>query len=77
MVWGMAAWMTVTATAGVVAGRQRSRGQLLQLALLLPLGALVGQWMLLQLQPQRLAPLGQPQSRAGRTRSGRPVAWVC
>ena len=42
----------VTATAGgMVAGRQRSRGQLLQLALLLPLGALVGQWMLLQLQP--------------------------
>ena len=42
----------VTATAGgMIAGRQRSRGQLLQLALLLPLGALVGQWMLLQLQP--------------------------
>ena len=42
----------VTATAGgMVAGRQRSRGQLLQLALLLPMGALVGQWMLLQLQP--------------------------
>ena len=35
----------------MVAGRQRSRGQLLQLAPLLPVGALVGQWMLLQLQP--------------------------
>ena len=42
----------VIATAGgVIAGRQRSRGQLLQLALLLPIGALVGQWILLQLQP--------------------------
>ena len=36
---------------GIVAGRQRSRGQLLQLALLLPMGAFAGQWVLLQLQP--------------------------
>ena len=36
---------------GLVAGRQRSRGQLLQLALLLPMGAFAGQWVLLQLQP--------------------------
>ena len=42
----------VMATAGgVIAGRQRSRGQLLQLALLLPMAALLGQWILLQLQP--------------------------
>lgn len=42
----------VTATTGaLIAGRQRSRGQLLQVALLLPIGALVGQWTLLQLQP--------------------------
>ena len=36
---------------GLVAGRQRSRGQLLQLALMLPMGAFAGQWVLLQLQP--------------------------
>ena len=41
----------VATTGGVIAGRQRSRGQLLQLAALLPLGALVAQWILLQLQP--------------------------
>ena len=41
----------VATTGGVIAGRQRSRGQLLQLAVLLPLGALVAQWILLQLQP--------------------------
>jgi len=39
----------VAAAAAVLAGRQRSRAQLLQLALLLPLGALVVQWLLLQL----------------------------
>ena len=41
----------VATTGGVIAGRQRSRGQLLQLAVLLPLGALVAQWILLQLLP--------------------------
>lgn len=41
-----------TATTGaLIAGRQRSRGQLLQLALMLPLAALIGQWLLLQIQP--------------------------
>ncbi len=43
--------VAVAITGGVIAGRQRSRGQLLQLAVLLPLGALVSQWVLLQLQP--------------------------
>ena len=43
--------VAVATTGGVIAGRQRSRGQLLQLAVLLPLGALVSQWALLQLQP--------------------------
>lgn len=43
--------VSVATTGGVIAGRQRSRGQLLQLAVLLPLGALVAQWILLQLQP--------------------------
>ena len=43
--------VAVATTGGVIAGRQRSRGQLLQLAVLLPLGALVSQWVLLQLQP--------------------------
>ena len=42
---------TVAATGALIAGRQRSRGQLLQLTVLLPIGALVGQWLLLQLQP--------------------------
>ena len=41
----------VATAGGVIAGRQRSRGQLLQLAVLLPVGALVAQWVLLQLQP--------------------------
>ena len=38
----------VAAVAAVVAGRQRSRAQLVQLALVLPLGALVLQWLVLQ-----------------------------
>jgi len=38
----------VSALAAVLAGRQRSRAQLLQLAVLLPGGALVLQWLLLQ-----------------------------
>ncbi|MCB4394555.1 HDIG domain-containing protein [Synechococcus sp. HB1133] len=42
---------TVAAAGALIAGRQRSRGQLLQLTVLLPIGALVGQWLLLQLQP--------------------------
>jgi len=41
----------IATAGGLIAGRQRSRGQLLQLAVLLPLGALVGQWVLLQVQP--------------------------
>ena len=43
--------VAMAAAGGLVAGRQRSRGQLLQLALLLPMGAFAGQWVLLQLQP--------------------------
>ena len=43
--------VVIATVGGVIAGRQRSRGQLLQLALLLPIGALMGQWILLQLQP--------------------------
>ena len=35
----------------LIAGHQRSRGQLLQLTVLLPIGAFEGQWLLLQLQP--------------------------
>lgn len=42
---------TVAAAGALLAGRQRSRGQLLQMAITLPLAALVGQWVLLQLQP--------------------------
>ena len=42
---------TIAAAGALIAGRQRSRGQLLQLTVLLPLGALVGQWLLLQIQP--------------------------
>ena len=42
---------TVAAAGAVLAGRQRSRGQLLQMAVMLPLGAFLGQWLLLQLQP--------------------------
>ena len=42
---------TVAAAGALIAGRQRSRGQLLQLTVLLPIGAFVGQWLLLQLQP--------------------------
>ena len=41
----------VAAVAALIAGRQRSRGQLLQLTVFLPVGALMGQWLLLQLQP--------------------------
>ena len=41
----------VAATGALIAGRQRSRGQLLQLAVLLPIVALLGQWLMLQLQP--------------------------
>ena len=39
----------VAAATAVLAGRQRSRAQLLQLALLIPVGALVAEWLLLQL----------------------------
>ena len=42
---------TVAAAGALLAGRQRSRGQLLQMAVMLPLGAFLGQWLLLQLQP--------------------------
>ena len=42
--------VVIATVGGVIAGRQRSRGQLLQLALLLPIGALVVQLILLQLQ---------------------------
>jgi putative nucleotidyltransferase with HDIG domain len=38
----------VAAMAAVLAGRQRNRAQLLQLALLLPVGAVLLQWLLLQ-----------------------------
>nr|WP_186483810.1 HDIG domain-containing metalloprotein [Synechococcus sp. A15-127] len=41
----------VAAAGALIAGRQRSRGQLLQLAVMLPIGALLGQWLMLQLQP--------------------------
>ena len=41
----------VAAIGALVAGRQRSRGQLLQMALLLPMGALLVQWLLLVFQP--------------------------
>ena len=41
----------VAASAALIAGRQRSRGQLLQLTVFLPVGALMGQWLLLKLQP--------------------------
>ena len=37
---------TVAAAGALIAGRQRSRGQLLQLTVLLPIGAFVGQWLL-------------------------------
>ncbi|MBD2717358.1 MULTISPECIES: HDIG domain-containing metalloprotein [unclassified Synechococcus] len=39
----------VAAIAAVLAGRQRNRAQLLQLALLLPIGAVLLQWLLIQL----------------------------
>ena len=39
----------ISAGAAILAGRQRNRAQLLQLAVLLPLGALVLQWLLLAL----------------------------
>lgn len=39
----------VAAVTAVLAGRQRSRAQLLQLALLIPVGALIAEWLLLQL----------------------------
>jgi putative nucleotidyltransferase with HDIG domain len=38
----------VAAATAVLAGRQRSRAQLLQLALFVPVGALVAEWLLLQ-----------------------------
>ena len=41
----------VAATGALLAGRQRSRGQLLQMALLLPIGAILLQWLLLIFQP--------------------------
>jgi putative nucleotidyltransferase with HDIG domain len=51
----------VAAGAAVLAGRQRSRAELLQLSLLLPTGALLLQWVLLQLPvlrvPGRMPPI--------------------
>ena len=51
----------VAAVAAVLAGRQRSRAELLQLALVLPTGALLLQWLLLQLPmlraPGRIPPI--------------------
>ena len=41
----------IAAIGALVAGRQRSRGQLLQMTLLLPVGALLLQWLLLVFQP--------------------------
>ena len=41
----------ISAIGALVAGRQRSRGQLLQMTLLLPVGALLLQWLLLVFQP--------------------------
>ena len=41
----------IAAAGALLAGRQRSRGQLLQMAVMLPLAAFLGQWLLLQLQP--------------------------
>jgi len=53
----------VASVTAVLAGRQRSRAQLLQLALLIPLGALTAEWLLLQLAVARgegdgLLPIG-------------------
>lgn len=43
---------TIIAVIGaLIAGRQRSRGQLLQVSLLLPMGALLLQWLLMVFQP--------------------------
>lgn len=51
----------VAAGAAVLAGRQRSRAELLQLSVLLPTGALLLQWLLLQLPllrgPGRIPPI--------------------
>ncbi len=51
----------VAAGAAVLAGRQRSRAELLQLSVLLPTAALLLQWLLLQLpllrQPGRIPPI--------------------
>ncbi len=51
----------VAAGAAVLAGRQRSRAELLQLSVLLPTAALLLQWLLLQLpllrQPGRMPPI--------------------
>ena len=53
----------VAAITAVLAGRQRTRAQLLQLTLLVPLGALAGAWLLVQLAAARgvgngLLPIG-------------------
>jgi hypothetical protein len=48
----------VAAVAAVLAGRQRNRAQLLQLALLLPLGAMLLEVLVLQLQPLALGGSG-------------------
>lgn len=50
----------VAAVAAVLAGRQRNRAQLLQLALLLPLGAMVLEALVFQLQPLAARSFGLP-----------------
>ncbi len=54
----------VAAVAAILAGRQRSRAQLLQLAVLLPAGALAVQWLLLQSTVFTGRTLGVPNSGA-------------
>jgi putative nucleotidyltransferase with HDIG domain len=54
----------VAAAAAILAGRQRSRSQLLQLALLLPVGAMLLQWLLLQLSESPAA-VEAPLPRGG------------
>ncbi|MEB3185072.1 MAG: HDIG domain-containing protein [Cyanobacteriota bacterium] len=55
----------VAAAAALLAGRQRSRVELLQLAVLLPSGALLLQWLLLQLPLQRLPESSPPLDLVG------------
>ncbi|KEF41784.1 MAG: HD family phosphohydrolase [Cyanobium sp. CACIAM 14] len=55
----------VAAIAAVLAGRQRNRAQLLQMALLLPAGALLLQWLLLQIFGLRALEAGNAPISAG------------